>query len=145
MEEYSGKWSSSKYSPAFSRGNVSIQLPKDLNTTMKVQAKIKYLGIYRLGKQETIPILIDGKDEVESKFATPTDAIKSAMNKAGGEKKNLSEADLSKDQVEGLLAFKIVTRENDEISGTYKLSKPEDYGKFSLKKGPNHGEKCIVM
>jgi hypothetical protein len=146
MQEYSGKWSSGKYSALFSRGNVTVHLPEKMDQKVVVQAKIKYLGMYRLGQEETIPIMIDGKDEIESQFITPTDAVKQAMkHNQETEKKKVSPDMLSKEKVEGLLTFKVLKRKDDEISGSYTLSQPEDQGTFELKKGPNHGENCIIM
>ena len=132
MELFSGTWWSTKYTAAFSRGNVWVSLhPEEHKESYQADAKIKYLGMYRLRQEEQIPITITPTSTVaEAKeFVTPPSSVKGNITPSGT----------------GVLTFTIVKRAGNKIEGTYMLSNPLDTGKFKLEKGPNHVEQCAVM
>lgn len=132
MELFSGTWKSTKYTQAFSRGNVWISLyPADHKETYVTEGKIKYLGMYRLSQEESMFITVKpDSQKAESKdFETPEIKVAKQLAPSG----------------KGDMSFQIKKRAGDTIEGEYRLSYPEDHGTFKLKKGPNNIEQCAVM
>ena len=130
MELYSGTWWSTKYTAAFSRGNVWVSLKSgNQSETYHSDAKIKYLGMYRLRQEETISIAISPQGAESKEFVTPPAKVQGKTAPSG----------------KGELTFKIEKQQGDTIEGTYTLSNPFDKGGFKLQKGPDHVEQCAIM
>ena len=108
-----------------------MQLPDDRSQPVTVEAQISYLGMYRMGKHEIIPIRITGSDQAETKgYETPADEVVKGHKAPHGK---------------GDLSFKITTNQNSMFTGTYELSEPKDHGFFILRKTTDYGEKCALM
>ena len=93
-------------------------------------AKIKYLGLYRLRETQEIPVILSGKKAAVQDYKTP-------------ELKNSDGTPLPNGQ--GTLEFFIEKIQGDTISGNFRLSHPEDFGDFEIKKGSSNGKGCLVM
>jgi hypothetical protein len=147
IEQYSGVWKSEKYGKAIGQGNVYVDLPVDFDSksTVDTKAIIVYLGIYRFKKKQLLPIKINSKDEATSELQTDPKDLKSVMHKATEEEKKELLKNKDKKNIQGVLSFKILKNEEGVISGTYTLSQPHDFGTFTLKKGKDHGTKCIIQ
>lgn len=125
---YTGTFWSTKYTKALSRGNVYVQLPDDISS-ITVQAQIQYKGLYRLNSVEKVDIaLSDDKTSAVSEFETKPTKVHGVDAPHG----------------KGKLEFKIETRDDTHIRGSYTLSNPEDTGKFELEKGLDHGGQCVI-
>ena len=130
--KHSGTWYSEMYSSAFCRGNVFVDLPDDFEAKWRsqdaqvnlVNARIKYLGLYRLRQEENLQIAFSG--------AKPTAGLTTPkFEHINGGK--------------GTLEFEVDKIENSVISGRYKLSHPADFGKFEIKPGENNCNDCCVQ
>ncbi len=130
LEQYSGKFWSTRYTAGLSRGNVWVELRPEAKEAYVADAKIKYLGMFRLGSKVDVKVnvLPDNKATSE-KFETP----------------NMSLRGRTVSRTEGTLTFQVESRTADTIKGTYSLDEPRDYGKFELKKGPDNVEQCLLM
>ncbi len=129
---YSGTWHSQKWTALVSRGDVWIDLPKEFkdDETYHLTAKLKYLGIYRLREVQNIPVVLSGKKALANDHVTP--------ERKGPDGQTLPNG-------VGTLEFMIERHQNDVLSGKYKLSNPEDFGEFEIKKGSSNVRNCLLM
>lgn len=136
QETYSGTWCSKKHPAAFSRGNVIVQLPQNIQfgaekkkdkeeQPMIVEAQIEYLGLYRLRQKEKLKITLKGSQAVTENHASQ------------GYEQNFGGV--------GNLQFIVEKQLNNEIQGRYILSHPEDHGTFQLKKGDKNINQCLIQ
>lgn len=130
MAEYSGNWHSKKYTAAISSGSVKVNIPHDFDSNSQVEHKltadIKYFGMYRLRQQVQIPVVLKGLQAVSQNFQTPE-----------WKEQNIAES-------EGTLEFTVTKVDGGKMYGTFRLSKPEDYGEFEIQPGSSHGRTCII-
>lgn len=130
--DYTGKFWSTKYNKALSRGNVYVQLPDAMKPAepVTVDAQVQYKGMYRLNSVEHFPIVMRDQNQAETQdFETKPTKVQGIDAPHG----------------KGTLEFQVEKREGDKITGTYKLSHPRDRGRFELQKGMTHGESCMIM
>ena len=134
QDTYSGTWCSKKHPAAFSRGNVIVQLPKNIQfgeenkkheKALVVEAQIEYLGLYRLRQKEKLNITLQGSQAV-----TENHVSQAYQHNPGGV---------------GNLQFIVEKQLNHEIQGRYILSHPEDHGTFQLKKGDKNINQCLIQ
>ncbi len=138
MLPFSGTWQSSVYPYAFSHGNVWVELPEDLlssisdTDTTQVQAKIVYKGLYRLNQEEVLQVNFRGKNSEVCQYHTPETVVQD--QKIGGD---------------GKLVFTIqeVIRTSNtvnQVKGNFALTHPQDHGTFELTLGSNHAKTCVI-
>lgn len=138
QDTYSGTWCSKKHPAAFSRGNVIVQLPHNIQfgalqdsedkkqeKALVVEAQIEYLGLYRLRQKEKLKITLQGSQAVTENHVSQ------------GYEKNPGGV--------GNLQFIVEKQLNNEILGRYILSHPEDHGTFQLKKGDKNINQCLIQ
>lgn len=130
--DYTGRFWSSKYTKALSRGNVYVQLPDavDPAVPVEVEAQIQYKGLYRLNKVERFPIVMRDQNAAEVKeFTTPPTQVQGHDAPHG----------------KGVLTFQVEQRQGQKLRGKYTLTHPKDEGHFELDPGMTHGENCVLM
>ena len=137
LQTYSGTWTSEKYTGGISRGNVWVDLPKNVTSHIEndseryaVEAKIQYMGMYRLRQEEKLQVIFAGKRSIVPEIITPV--IHGPDGKALPSGK-------------GQLEFTVSRVMDKKIQGTYHLSHPEDHGTFEIEPGSNHVRNCCIM
>jgi len=130
--DYTGRFWSSKYTKALSRGNVYVQLPDavDPAAPVNVEAQIQYKGLYRLNQVERFPVVMRDQNVADvQEFTTPPVQVQGHDAPHG----------------KGILTFQVEQRQGTKMSGQYTLTHPADQGRFELDQGMAHGENCVLM